>query len=441
MIAPDRQAVAQLALEHSRALGADEVVVRLTESRQTELGWRDGRTERSQESRSLSLRVSLLVQDRWSVHGTSDLRPDALRSFLDRAVSATRHLEPDPDRRLAPADQMGTVDPATLDLVDPAPPPDRAARLATVAEIEAQVRAEAQGLPLKSAAAHSWEGASESLVLWSNGHQGAHASTYCGFTAELTLSDAEGRLPEGYASAATRHRADLPSPQLVASEAVARARVRLGSRPARSGRYPMLVHFSRVGRVLGTLLTPFTGAALYEGRSCLQDAFGQTVSPNGFTLIDDPLVPRGMGSRPFDSDGLPARAWPLVQDGVLSSPLVDVYAARRLGRAPTTGGTSNLILPPGTRSQDELLRSAPQVMLVDGVLGGNCNAATGAFSFGVSGVLYENGAPVQNISEMNITGSLTDLLASWVENAREVWTFGSWRTPSVLFDAVQFSGS
>jgi PmbA protein len=120
--------------------------------------------------------------------------------------------------------------------------------------------------------------------------------------------------------------------------------------------------------------------------------------------------------------------------------LINVYYGRKLERDPTSGGTSNLVVPVGSRSTDQILSSLDWGIHVDGFLGGNSNPATGRYSFGIRGTLYENGKALGSVSEMNISGSIFDLLGGFVEAADDPWMNGSCRSPSLLFDAVQFSG-
>ena len=438
---PELTGVAERAIASARRLGAEEITARVSRGEWTDVGWRDERLEKSQRSESLSLSVSLLVDDRYSVHVTSDLRPDALEAFLERAVAATRFLEPDPDRRLPALSELGSADVEALDLVDPdwstsAP----SASAAAASEIVAATREAASNLPLRSAAATVWDGRTESCTLRSNGFAGAWASTRFGHSAEVSLSDPSGRVPEAMEWSTATHRDDVTAPLDVARTAVERARRRLGSGAAPSGRYPMLLENSRVGRLLSALITPMSGQALFEGRSWLAGRVGTKVASSALTLLDDPLIPRALGSHPFDRDGLPATPRALVEDGVLASLFVGVYHGRRLGLPATTANASNLVIPPGARSPTEIAADLPRLLVVEGFLGGNANPATGNFSFGVTGRLIEHGAPTRNISEMNVSGNLADLLARFVEAANDPWRWSTWRSPSLLFDGVQFSG-
>lgn len=437
----DLVTVGEDAVSLATQLGASEVTARLSQSVVAEVGTRGGRVEKVQESRSLSLRVSLLVDDRYSTHATSDLRAEALGRFLREAVEGTRALEPDPDRRLLPVEEMGAADAEGLDIVDEHTALDTPARRARCLALEGAV-ADARGdTPIRSVGAGVWDVSAATALVCSNGFRGRYSGTQHGISLDLSLADEDGRVPEAHAAWSARHFEDLPDAARAAAEAVAQGRLRLGSRPARSGRYPMLVRNSRVGRLLSYFIASLTGQALHEGRSCFASDLGQRLSPNGFTLIDDPLVRRGLSSHPYDGDGMAARPLPIFEDGVLRNFLVDVCYGRRLGVAPTTGHPSNLVVPAGDLGPAALLAALPQAMVVEGFLGGNANPASGNFSLGVSGTLYEQGEPVQNFSEMNISGSMTELLERWVASGSDVWTYGSTRAGSQLFDAVQFSGS
>ncbi|MCB9781311.1 MAG: TldD/PmbA family protein [Alphaproteobacteria bacterium] len=423
-------------------LGADECRVRVGRGVSTELSRRDGRIEKAEESRSRAMSVSLMVDGRWSAHSTSDLREGALRAFLTRAIEGTRFLEPDPDRALPPLAEMGSADVDALDAWDDAILGiDQAARRAGCEALEDAVRAAADGLSVRSVTSGLADGYSARAIVTSHGFESTFASTWVSTAAVISLEDAGGRLPEAWYSSTSRHADDALSLAHVAARAVERARDRLGSGPAKSGRYPMLLDQRITGRVLGTALSPLSGELLYEKRSCLDGKLGEKLGSDGFTILDDPLIPRGSGSKPHDGDGIPARRRALFQDGVLETFLIDVYNARRLGTAPTGGSTGNLVVPPGERSPGAILASLPRAIRVDGFLGGNANPTTGDFSFGVHGVLFEHGEPVANVSEMNISGNVLDLLPRFAEAASDVWTLGAWRTPSLLFDDVQFSGS
>jgi PmbA protein len=435
--------VAREAARTARALGADEVSVVASRSSDVSLTRRAGKLEQAQQATSQGLSFSLLVDDRFSVHGTSDLRPDAVRAFLERAVAATRVLEPEPERRQADPALCGRgVTEGALDATDPCwvGLPVQARREAAQA-LEDAVDALPERGRVLSATVYLGDSYGQVARVMSNGFEDVHGATGFGAGVEMTLSEPSGRRPEATAWYSALWRADVPGPAAVAKEAWDRAAQRLGSGPAPSGRYAMLLENHAAGRILGLLGGPLSGSEIHQERSCLADKVGQPIGSAAFTLLDDPTVRRGLGSRPYDGDGLVARPMPVVEGGVLRNHYVNVYYGRKLGRPPTTGARSNWIVPPGPRSVPAILADLPRAIVVTGFLGGNSNGLTGDFSFGVQGLLVEHGEVKAHLSEMNVSGNILDVFHRFVEAGDDVWTFGATRSPSLLFADVQFSGA
>jgi len=420
----------------AKSLGAEEVTAWSSEGTYTDVKQRDGSIEKWQDSRSHSASAALFVDGRYSVHNTNDLRQEALKSFIGKAIDATRHLEPDPDRKLPDPKDMGCAI-ANLDLVDNASPD--VDHRSWVDEMQTATTS-AISKNLRSAEGFVWSGSSAQAMVTSNGFCGTSATTEFGHGAEVSMEDADGRLPEAYDYAVARMKSDLPSIASIAEQIADRGQKQLGAGPVASKRGAMLVDKRVASRIIGTLVGPMSGGSIYEQRSCLSDKLGEMVASPSFTLLDEPHLPRGLGSRLHDGDGRPTAARTLVEKGRLNQWLISVYYARKLDRPPTSGGTSNLVVAPGSRTPAEILSDLDWAIQVDGFLGGNSNAATGRYSFGIRGTLFEKGEAVAPISEMNISGSIFDLLGGFVEAANDPWLYGSCRSPSLLFDAVQFSG-
>ena len=284
----DLSTVAQGILEMARELGADEATAGVSYGAYSELTRRDGRIEEAKESRSLSASVELLVDDRYSTHSTSDLRPSALRAFLERAVAATRYLEQDPNRRLPDRDILGLVD-IDLDLVDPTfTDGDPEPRRQRAEGVEASVRSSLDDQAVRSVTAYSWDGRSRRAVAYSNGFAAESERTNFGMAASVSLEEPDGRLPEAWSSCSTIHAADLWSIEALSQDIRARALSRLGGRPAASGRYPMVLDRRVVARVLGSLIGPLAGGAIYEQRSCMADRLNTAIASSSFSLFDEP---------------------------------------------------------------------------------------------------------------------------------------------------------
>jgi len=384
--------------------------------------------------------LSMMVDGRYSAHATSDLRPEAVEAFIRRAVDATRTLEPDVDRRLAERELMGTLEAETLDLVDYGEARTASRRREWVGEVEAAVLDE-KPQNLVSATLYGWEIRGESCAVFSNGFSALSASTHFGCGGEVTLREESGKLPEATTFFSARHLADVPPPERVARELWSRASEVVGAGPAPSGRYPMILANRSVGRVVGSMLGPMSGGTVWQGRSLFADRLGERVASEKLSIWDEPKVVRGLGTRLFDGDGMAPRRRALLQDGVMPDFLMDVYHARKLGREPNGASVSNLVVPPGERSWQEIAAEHPQAIRVTSFLGGNSNTSTGEFSFGIRGQLLENGRPVANLSEMNMSGNLLDLFSNFEEAANDPWAWSAYRVPTLLFLDVQFSGS
>ena len=435
--------LAEQTVRQAQALGAHEASVSVSRSSELSLVRRAGKIEQATQATSRGLSVSLLVDDRFSTHSTSDLRPEAIATFLARAVAATRVLEPEPERRQADLALCGrgSTD-AELDGLD-ATYPDLTveARRAAAEALEATVDALPNRAQIKSATVYLGDSSDEGVRVMSNGFSGARSGTGFGAGVELTLEEPGGRRPEATAWYSAMHRADIPDAASIAAEAWRKAAERLGSKPAPSGRYPMLLQNQAVGRILGVLGGPLSGSELHQQRSFLAGRKGRAIAATNLTLRDVPNIPRGLGSRPWDGDGLIAKEMPVIEAGLLQNYYISTYYGRKLGMAPTSGGRSNWVVTPGTRSPAALMAELPSCIVVTGFLGGNSNGLTGDFSFGIQGLLVEHGEVVAHLSEMNVSGNIEGVLGRLLEPADDVWTWSGCRSPSLLFDDVQFSGS
>lgn len=427
----------------AKELGADEVSVSVARATEVSLARRAGKLERAEQATSLGVSLSLLLDDRYSAHSTSDLRPEAMDAFLQRAIAATKVLEPEPERRQAPIEWCGRgVAEGVLDQRDPS---WEALTVEQRREYAINLEAAVDALPnraqLLSATVSCGDSIHDSARVMSNGFEDEHTATGFGAAVEITLEEPGGRRPEGMSWYGSNHRGDIPGVELLAKEAYDRAAERLGSHPIASGRYPMLLQNHCAGRVLGTMMGPLSGSELHQGRSCLAGKIGEQIASSKLSILDNPLIPRGAASRPFDGDALRAKPMPVLEAGVLRNYYISVYYARKLGVDPTTGGRSNWEVTVGTRTPQEILADLPSCIVVTGFLGGNSNGLTGDFSFGVQGLYVEHGEIKDHISEMNVSGNVLEIFHQYAESATDVWKYGATRTPSLLFDGVQFSGT
>ncbi|MBT6937260.1 MAG: TldD/PmbA family protein, partial [Candidatus Marinimicrobia bacterium] len=281
----------------------------------------------------------------------------------------------------------------------------------------------------------------ESYVVKSNGFEGIRKATSFSQYLEVSLQGEGDRKPQSGRWYRARHLADLPSTKQTAMEALERTQAQLGQEKVESAVMPMVVENSNAARLLYRLFQPLSGASIQQKNSFLDGKKEQQIASKALTITDNPIIVRGLGSRLYDGDGIAAKEMPVIQDGVLKNYYIDVYYGRKLGWAPTTGYASNIIIQPGKRSAKTIEKNLDRGILVTNWLGGNANGTTGDFSLGVAGWLIENGQRTQPIGEMNISGNYSDLLMNLKEVGNDPYPYSSFRTPTLLFNDVSFSGT
>lgn len=430
---------AAAAVELAKAKGADDAWATASTSRSTQCNIRDGVLERMQHSHSRRLSVQLYVDGRYFSHSTSDLRDGPLRDFMAEAVALTRALQPDPYRALPDSKRFAGRPSVALDAVD-----------ATLGGLDNDER-QALGLQLDartsgkpgviSAASTVIDGRYASAHASSNGFAGGHESTFVATYANVTLQGEGDRRPEGGMGASARHRADLPAAAWIGDEALARARARLGSRKGPTTTTTMVVDRTIAGRAVAALVGPARGSAVQQGQSLWAGRIGEPLISTALTLTDEPLLPRAMGSRHFDDEGIAARPMTIIEDGALRSMYIDTYYARKLGVEPTTGGSSNLVIAPGRGDLHSIVADVGEGIYVTSWLGGNSDATSGEFSMGLRGHLIEGGTIGAPVGEMNVTGNMLDLFSRLTRVGGDPWTYGSFHAPTLVFEGVSFSGA
>lgn len=369
----------------------------------------------SAESEDLSLRV--FVGQRVATV-SADIHAD-LERLAERAVAMARVSPEDRFAGLADPSLLATG-PLDLDLHDATELP--AARLVEEA-LEMEAAALAVSGVTNSGGASVSAGSSGLVLATSTGFLGHRMRS--GFSRSVSVIAGEGTaMQRDYEFDSRIHYADLDDPAGIGRRAGERAARRVNPRKVPTGRYPV-VFDPRLSRgLVGSILSAINGAAIARGTSFLKDRMGEAILPPGIDLVDDPLLKRRPGSRPFDGEGVRTGALKLVEDGVLKSWILDTATGRELGlatngRASRGGGgvspsSTNVTMSAGERSPQELIASIDCGLYVDELIGQGVNLVTGDYSRGASGYLIEKGELTHPISEITIAGNLRDMLLSLV---------------------------
>src|SRR6185436_6335128 len=438
----DMLAIAQSCIAMAKSAGAADASARAYRVRDVSLDYRDGKVERISESTTRGVNIALYVDNRFSTGSTSDLRPEALKTFITDSIAIAKAISPDPFRALPdPALYKGqsSID---LQLEDPkynSVTADDGRRVAKVMyDASRGVKGNEAILSVTTSFSSNLV---ENWMVTSNGFAGSNRSTSFFVSAGVSAKDTDGRRPEEYDYAGSRFWNSVTDPAAVGASASLRTLARLGSKKGETLSMNVVVDNRPAGRLVGMLAGPLSAGALQQKRSFLENKIDQQILSPLVSITDDPLVPRAFGSRKFDGEGIAAKPRVIVENGVLKAYYVDTYYGRKLKMAPTSGSTSNLTWKLGAKSQKELLADAKEALFITGFIGGNSNAGTGDFSVGVVGFRVRNGEIAEPLAEMNLSGNHLEFWKKLVALGNDPFPCSSLRTPTLVFENVSVAGT
>jgi PmbA protein len=433
--------LAAWSIKKAKAAGADDCRVGISSRRFVEISYRQRKPETIKEASTKNLYIEIYTNNRYSGQSTSDLREDALEDFISNAVVTTKLLAEDPFRTLPdPKYYQGRADidlgirDADYENFTPE------SRHALVKAMEDTSLAKG-GDKVVSVTASQYDSYGESVTITSNGFEGYWEYTSYSAGAQITVQDEGDRRPNGYHYITCVKKDSIPSAEEIGTIAAKRTLDLLGGKKIQTETLPVIIENRVVPRLLGGLLSPMFGGNIQQKRSFLADKKGQKIASDHLTLIDDPFIVGGLGSRLYDGDGFATKKRVMIDSGVLKEFFIDWYYSRKLDWEPTTGGTSNLIIPPGDRSVKEIMKDLGRGVFVTGFIGGNSNSTTGDASVGIIGHLFENGEPTQAVAEMNIADNHLKFWHKLTEVGNDPWIYSSYRTPSLVFADVVVSGT
>jgi PmbA protein len=426
--------------------GADAAEAVWAERQSLSIGVRLGALEEveREEARDLGLRV-FIGRKQATVSG-SDVSAEARGKLIERAVAMARLAPEDPYAGLAPQDRLARGPFGDLDLHDPYEP-----SAATLEEEALAAEDSARAVPKVSnseGGSAGWSSSSWRLVT-SGGFSGLHNATSFSRGVSVIAGEGEG-MERDWEGRAARWREDLPGAEEIGSEAGRRAAARLGARKIESTTAAVIFENRLAAALLSPLIGAVSGPSVARGVSFLKDKLGQAVFGKGIEVYDEPHRRRGLGSSPFDDEGVANHRTAIVADGVLTTWLLNCSSARQLG-LETTGhasrglagppgvSPSNLTLAPGKADLEGLMREAGKGVLVTSMFGPSLNANTGDWSIGVSGFWFENGERAFPVSEITVAGNLIEVYPRLIPGS-DLEFRGASNAPSVMIPDLAIAG-
>lgn len=437
MTKEEKYTLAKWAMNHALENGAQQVSVSIANSKSSSVEVREQKIDKLEQAIQSNLSIRLFVDGKYSAHSTSRLKKEDIAHFIEEAIEGTRFLAEDKFRTLPDPElyyKGGGPELHSLDTNFDAVEPKQKIDLAMNAEQEALGKDER----IISVSSSYYDSMNERVMVTSNGFEGDTANSVFGIFTEVSVKGGEARPEAGWSESSITY-SDLQKTG-TGKIALEKALKKIGQQKIGSGTMPMIVENRQIGRIFGPLINALNGSQIQQKNSFLIDKLGEKVVSEKITLTDDPFIVGGRGSRLFDGEGLATKKRLVFENGVLKNYYIDTYYGKKMEMSPTSGGTTNLVFETGDKDLEALMASVKNGILVTGFNGGNCNGSTGDFSYGIDGFLIENGKIVQPVSEMNITGNMLTLWSNIGEIGKDVNETSSWRTPSILFDNVDFSG-
>ena len=442
--ADDRDRLSSLVAEAKKrgADAADAVLIRSTSISHTQ---RLGEIEKLERQESFDLGLRVFRGKKQAIVSSTDFSKDALSELVGRAIDMAGMVPDDPWAGLADPDQLA-VDIPDLDMVDSDEP--QSAELIEMARACEDAARAVDGITNSDGAEASW-GHSAVTLAATNGFAGNYARTDCGVGVSVIAGEGGGMETE-YDFAHAVYRSDLEDAAAVGTRAGERTVARLGARRMPTCQVPVVFDPRVAGGLLGHLAGAITGPSIARGSSFLKNSLGEKIFSDGICVTDDPHRPRGQRSKPFDAEGVANRKRNLIEDGVLTTWLLDLASARQLGlettghagrgpSGPPSPGPTNLYLEAGDVSPAELIGDIKSGFYITALMGMGVNGVTGDYSRGASGFWIENGEITFPVTEMTIAKNLKDMYRSLVPASDLEFRYGT-NSPTVRLECMTVAG-
>ncbi|MCS6858455.1 MAG: metallopeptidase TldD-related protein [Sandaracinaceae bacterium] len=441
-----------------RKLGADVAEAVLSEGRHLSAKVRLGEPELVEEASSRSIGVRAMIRDggggfRVAVSVSSDLTEAGISRLAEDVVELARLAEVDPfagppDQALFSSEEYHPE----LDLFDPSIDSIDAREAIGSAKAVEKVALGVDPRINNSEGAEFSRASGITVLVTSEGFRGWNCGTHASLWVAPVADDQGGKKQSASAWTSSRHRLGLRSTEEVGKEAAQRTLAKLGARKVNTTECPVIFEREAGGSLIGAFAGCVLGGAIWRKSSYLVDRLNTVVASPLVTIIDDPLILRGLGSRAFDGEGLLSRRNFIVEEGRLRTYLLDSYSARKLGMRSTgsasrssSGGvsasTSNFILLPGSMTPEELIAQTERGFLVTEMMGFGFNPVTGDFSRGASGFWIEKGRKAFPVSEVTISGNLDQMLQSIDAIANDLDLQSSIAAPTFRIASMMVAGS
>ncbi len=431
--------ILQTTLALCRQYGASDAEVDLSYEEGFDVEVRMGEVEALSFHKKQGIGITVYVGQRKGLASATDLSLSSLKLLVQAACDMAKFSAEDPCFGLADAHYWQTLRTTDLDLFHPwAISPEQA--ILKAIELESTAReCDARIVNSDGSSCSSYELTHASMN--SRGFYELVKSSRHGMSCSLVAKEAD-MMQTDYAYTTARSAHDLDDISALAHLAATRVCSRLGAKGLSTRQVPVIFSNRLSSGLMGQLISAISGTQLYRKNSYLYGALGQKIGPDWLHIQENPLLPKGLGSALYDSDGIPTQANIFLENGILQKYVLGVYSARRLKQEPTgnADGVHNLSVRANAKDLDALLQQMDTGLLVTDLMGQGINILTGDYSRGASGFWVEKGQIQYPVEGVTIAGNLKDMFKDIVAVGADTEKNYATQCGSVLIEKMTVAG-
>lgn len=427
------------ALSKAKSLGATSAEAGVSIESGLSTNVRLGSVETIEFNHDKSLGLTVYIGNKKGSISSTDLRREALQTVIEAACNIAKYGEEDPCAGLADKEFLAKEIP-DLDLYHPwGIQPEEAIQYAR--------ECEAAALALDSRISNS-EGAGlsthERFRIYGNSHGflGSYPSTSHSVSCTV-IGQSLGMMQRDYDFTVARDPKHLDSFVKIGRSAAERVLSRLSSRKIKTTQAPVLIAAEIAPGFIGNFIAAISGGNLYRKSSFLVEHLDKQIFPSFVHMEEMPHLIGGLGSAPFDLEGVSTQQHDIVRDGILKSYVLGSYSARKLGFKTTgnAGGLHNLLVSNSGMDRAALIKKMDRGLIVTEMMGSGVNLVTGDYSRGAVGFWVENGEIQYPVEEITIAGNLKDMFSKLVAIGNDTEKRSNIQTGSLLLEQMMIAGN
>lgn len=281
------------------------------------------------------------------------------------------------------------------------------------------------------------------LLANSQGFMQGYASSSHSMSCAL-IAEKKGEMQRESEYTCSMDPSELWSTDYIAKEASRKVLSRLGARQIPTQTIPVLFIDQAASAFWKYLISAAMGGNIYRRSSFLLNELNQIILPEFISLKENPFLKKGVGSSPFDDEGVYTREKIFIDQGRLNTYFITSYSGRQLA-LPTTGnagGVFNMIVEAKkTHALNDLISGLDKALIVTETLGSGVNIVNGDYSKGIVGFYVQGGKIQFPVEEVTIAGNLKEMYKNIIALGQEQDIRSNIRSGAVLVKSMTVAGS